>query len=64
MSAPVGEVVPGPLLGCVIKVGLGRAIVGVVNFLLDALISFGSFALAAEIFSFATCLVAAVPKFS
>ncbi len=61
---PVGEVVPDPLLGCVIKVGLGGAVVGVVNFLLTALLSFGSFALAVERSSLATCLVAAAPKFS
>jgi len=64
MSTPVGEFIPGPLLGCVIRVGLGGAVVGVVDFLLDTLLSFGSFALAAEIFSFATCLVAAEPRHS
>jgi hypothetical protein len=62
MSALVGEVVPGPLLGCVIRAGLGGAVVGVVDFLLDAFLSFSSFALAGEISSLATCLAAVVPR--
>ncbi len=65
MSAPVGEVVPGPLLECVIRVGLRGAVVGVVNFLLDSLFSFGFFALATEMSSLTTCFAAATaPKLS
>ncbi len=64
MSALVGEVVPDLLLGCVIRVGLGRVVVRVIDFLLNALLSFGSFALAADISSLATCLAVTAPKFS
>ncbi len=63
MSSPAGEVVLGPLPGCVIKVGLGGAVAEVVSFFLVTLLSFGSFALVAERSSLATCLAAAVPKF-
>jgi hypothetical protein len=60
----MGEVVFGPLPGCLIRVRLGGAVVGVVDFLLIALLSFGSFALAAERSSLTTCLAAAAPKLS
>lgn len=59
MSTPMGEVVPGLLLECAIRVGLGGAIVGVIGFLLVSFLSFGSFALAAETSSLATWLAAA-----
>jgi hypothetical protein len=55
----MGEVVPGLLLECAIRVGLGGAIVGVIGFLLVSFLSFGSFALAAETSSLATWLAAA-----
>jgi hypothetical protein len=48
----------------VIRIELGGAVVGVVDFLLIALLLFGSFALVAERSSLATCLAAAVPEFS
>ncbi len=54
------EVVPGPLPGCVIKVELGGVFVGVFEFSLESLLSFSSFALAAESSFRNTCLVAAV----
>jgi len=58
------EVVLGPLPRNVIKVGLGGVIMGVVDFLLVALLSFGSFALAAKRSSLATCLATTTPKFT
>ncbi len=60
---PPRGVVFGPLLGCVIRVGLGGAVTEVVSFFLVTLLSFGSFALVAERSSLATCLAAAMPKF-
>jgi len=59
---PVGEVVLGPLPRNMIKVELGGVVVGVVDFLLIALLSFSSFALVAKRSSLATCLATTAPK--
>lgn len=62
MSTPMGEVVPGLLLECAIRVGLGGAIVGVIGVLLVSFLPFGSFALVVETSSLTTCLAAAALK--
>jgi len=64
VSSLAEEVVPGPLHGCVIKVGLGGAIAEVVGFFLITLLSFGSFVLVAKRSSLATWLAAMAPKLS
>jgi hypothetical protein len=67
MSSPKGEVFLSPLPGCVIRVGLGGAVVGVLGFLFGALLSFfsfESFTLAADVSSLVTYLVAVAPKHS
>ncbi len=53
------EVVPSPLPGRVIRVGLGGVFVGVFDFSLESFLVLGSFALAAELSSHSTCLVTA-----
>jgi hypothetical protein len=57
-----GGGVPVPLPGGAIRVGIGGAIVGLVDFLLDALLTFGAFVLASERSSLATCLAAVTSK--
>jgi len=64
----VGEVLPGPMPGCTIRVEFGGgAVVGVLGFFLEALpsdFSLGSFDLAAEPSSFVTSLAAMSPRVS
>jgi hypothetical protein len=63
VSAPLGEVDPGPLPECAIRDGLGGAVVGVmIGFLLASFFPLESFALVAEASSLVTCLVAAALK--
>ncbi len=64
MPSPAREVVRGPLPGCVIRVGLGGPVAEVVGFFFITLLSFGSFALAVERSSLATCLATMAPKLS
>jgi hypothetical protein len=64
VSAPVGEEVPGQLLGHVVRVGLGGAFAGVVDFLLGAFLLSNSLVLAADASSLTTCLAAVTPKLS
>ncbi len=60
----MGAVVPGLLPGSVIRVGLGGADVKVFDLFLGADLSLGSFFLAIEKSSLATCLAAATPRLS
>jgi len=60
----VGAIVPGPLLGCVIRVRLGGVCEEVTDLLLGSIRVLGSLSLAAERTSLATSLSVATPKFS
>jgi len=60
----VGAIIPGPLLGCVIKAGLGGVCEAVTDLLLESVLVPGSLSLAAEKTSLATSLSATVPRFS
>jgi hypothetical protein len=60
----VGAVVPGPLLGRVIRAGLGGVVKKVFAFLLDSIISLGSFSPTAKRSSFASRLSAIAPQYS
>jgi hypothetical protein len=57
-----GGVVPVSLPGGAIRVGMGGAIVKVVDFFLGALLAFGTFVLATERSFLTTCLVAVASK--
>ncbi len=61
---PLGRVVPVPLPGCVNKGWMEGVVAGVVKFLRWALLSFGTFALAAERSSLSTCLATAASEVS
>jgi hypothetical protein len=61
---PPGGVVPVPLPGCVNKGWMEGVVAGVVKFLRWALLSFGTFALAAKRSSLSTCLATAASEVS
>lgn len=60
----MGAIVPGPLLGCVIRTRLGGVCEEVTDLLLGSILALGSFSLAVERTSLATSLSAAAPRFS
>lgn len=64
LSAPRGEVDPGPLPECIISFRFGGAFVGAIEFLLTLFLPLEVLALASEASSLDTCLAAMVLTFS